>query len=150
VTKMLALVALALVALVVPSPAVGEATRETLHFETTIEACGNTIQVSGDLLVLYTVVQTPSGGFVFATHFQPQNISGTDQLGRLYRATGLTRDISVYTPAGGSTFTYVNRFHIVGTMGAPTFYASQTFHFTVTPSGELVAEVDKDVSVECK
>jgi hypothetical protein len=33
-------------------------------------------------------------------------------------------------------------------MGAPTFYAKATFHITVTPSGEVVAVVDK-FSAEC-
>jgi hypothetical protein len=121
---------------------------QTIPFEATITDCGNTIQISGEVLATYTTTETPSGGFLLAAHFQPQRVTGTDELGRLYIATGLTRDITVETPPGGETSTFVNRFHIVGTMGAPTFYDSATFHVTVSPSGEVVTVVDNS-SVEC-
>ena len=146
--KLVALVVPVFVALVVASPAFAETTREIIPFETTITDCGNTIQLSGEVLAIFTVTETPSGGSVVAAHFQPQRITGTDELGRRYIGTGLTREITVLTPAGGETFTFVNRFHIVGTMGAPTFFDNATFHITVTPSGEVVAEVDNS-SVEC-
>ncbi len=146
--KLVALVMPVVVALVIASPAFAVTTREIIPFEATITDCGNTIQLSGEVLAIFTVTETPSGGLLVAAHFQPQRITGTDELGRLYIGTGLTRDITVRTPAGGETFTFVNRFHIVGTMGAPTFYDNETFHITVTPSGEIVAVVD-NFSVEC-
>ncbi len=146
--KTLALVTLGLVGLVIPSPAAGGTTRETFPIDFTLTECGTTIHVTGDVLSIVTLTENASGGAVFALHLQPQNVSGTDELGRLYRGTGLTRDMSVATPPGGSTFTFINRFHIVGTMGAPTFSISETYHVTVTPSGQIVALVD-NVSVEC-
>jgi hypothetical protein len=146
--KLVAVIMPVVVALVIASPASAATTTETFPFETTITDCGNTVHISGQLLAIFTVTQTPSGGFLFAAHFVPQGIKGTDEFGRLYIGTGLTRDISVITPAGGATFTFVNRFHIVGTMGAPTFYVKETIHFTVTPSGEVVADID-NFSAEC-
>jgi hypothetical protein len=146
--KLVALVVSVVAALAIASPAFAVTTRETFPFEATITDCGNVVQLSGEVLAIFTTTQTPSGGFVFAGHFQPRRITGTDELGRLYIGTGLTRDITVLTPAGGQTFTTVNRFHIVGTMGAPTFYVKATFHITVTPSGEVVAVVD-NFSTEC-
>jgi hypothetical protein len=146
--KLVALVMPVVVVLVMASSASAVTTRETFPFDATITDCGNTIQVSGEVLAIFTVTEAPSGGFLFAAHFQPQRVTGTDELGRLYIGTGLTRDLSVFTPPGGETFTFVNRFHIVGTMGAPTLAVSETFHITVTPSGEVVAVVDR-FSVEC-
>ena len=146
--KLVALIVSVVAALAIASPAFAVTTRETFPFETTITDCGNTIQLSGELLAIFTTTETPSGGFVVAGHFQPQRITGTDELGRLYIGTGLTRDITVFTPAGGETFTSVNRFHIVGTMGAPTIYTKETFHITVTASGDVVAVVD-NFSAEC-
>jgi hypothetical protein len=146
--RLIALVMPVAVALVIAWPASAATTREIIPFEDTITDCGNTVHISGEVLAIYTVNQTPSGGFLIAAHFQPRRITGTDELGRLYIGTGLTRDITVVTPAGGATFTFVNRFHIVGTMGAPTLFISDTFHVTVSPSGEVVTVVDRS-SVEC-
>ena len=146
--KLIAFVMPVVVMLVIASPASAVTTRETIPFDAVITDCGNTIHVSGELLAIFTVTETPSGGFLLAAHFQPQRVTGTDELGRRYIATGLTRDLTVSTPPGGETFTLVNRFHIVGTMGAPTFAVSETIHLTVTPSGEVVAEVDR-FSLEC-
>lgn len=146
--RIFALVAVAGVAFMVASPAVGETTRETFPFEANITECGNTIHISGNLLGIFTVTEIPSGGFLIAAHFVPQNVTGTDELGRRYIGTGLQGDISVLSAAGGATFTFINRFHIVGTSGGPTFYVKETIHFTVTPSGEIVADVD-EFSAEC-
>jgi hypothetical protein len=146
--KLIALILPIIAMLVMASSASAVTTRETIPFETTITDCGNTIQLSGEVLAIFTVTETPSGGFLLAAHFQPQRITGTDELGRLYIGTGLTRDLTVLTPPGGETSTFVNRFHIVGTMGAPTLAVSETFHITVTPSGEVVAFIDQ-FSAEC-
>ena len=67
----------------------------------------------------------------------------------MYRATGLDHNITVFAPSGGLAFTYVNRFHIVGTAGAPTYSVSkETISLTVTASGRVTAEFD-DFSVNC-
>jgi hypothetical protein len=146
--KLAALIVPVVVVLAIAAPASAATTRETIPFETTVTDCGNTIELSGEVLAIFTVTETPSGGFLLAAHFQPQRVTGTDELGRRYIGTGLTRDLSVFTPAGGSTFTFVNRFHIVGTMGAPTLALSETLHITVTPAGDVVAFVD-NFNVEC-
>jgi hypothetical protein len=146
--KILALVTLAVVALVISSAAAGETTRETIPFEATVTDCGNTIQISGEVLAIFTVTESPSGGSVLHAHFQPQNLTGTDELGRRYNGTGLTRDMIISTPAGGASLTFVNRFHLVGTSGAPTFYVKETFHITITPAGEITADVGTS-TMEC-
>jgi hypothetical protein len=51
-------------------------------------------------------------------------------------------------PTGGLVDTFINRFHVVGTRGAPTFYVKETLHLTASPTGEITASVD-NFSEEC-
>lgn len=123
-------------------------TVERIPFEATLTECGETITLSGTLLGVFTVQDLGGDGLLLTFHFQPQGVSGTSSSGVPYHATGLTRDTIVFVPSGGLTETFVNRFHIVGTRGAPTFYVKTTFHITVTPSGD-VAVVFENFSAEC-
>jgi hypothetical protein len=75
-------------------------------------------------------------------------VAGTSSSGIPYHATGLTRETTVRVPSGGFTDTYINRFHIVGTQGAPTYYVKETSHITVTPDGQVSAFVD-NFSIQC-
>jgi hypothetical protein len=144
----------ALVGLVVglAFPAAGARASTTIEknipFDATIEGCGDTITLSGRLLGVFTEQQLDGGGFLLTFHFQPQGVSGTSSSGVPYHATGLTRETTVFVPNGGFTDTFVNRFHIVGTRGAPTYYVKETLHITVTQSGAVTASVDK-FSEEC-
>jgi hypothetical protein len=143
----------ALVGLVVglALPAAGaraSTTIEKIPFSATIEGCGETITLSGTLLGVFTEQQLDGGGFLLTFHFQPQGVSGTSSSGVPYHANGLTRETTVFVPSGGFTDTFVNRFHIVGTRGAPTYYVKETFHITVTRSGAVTAFVD-NFSEEC-
>lgn len=128
-------------ALVLAFPAVSAAstTVQKLPFDAQLSLCnGHVVEFTGTLLSTFSVTSTPSGGFAVASHFQPQGISGADeQTGTLYRATGLTRDILVLSPAGGLVETFVNRFHIQATGGAESYEVTETSHITVTPSGTV-------------
>jgi hypothetical protein len=146
--KTFVLTLLVVVPLAFSATAAGQVTRDTFSFDTTITDCGNTIHVSGNVVATFQFVEKPSGGFLSTAHFVPSQVRGTDELGRRYIANGLSRDTSIATPHGGFVFTAINRFHIVGTRGAPTFYVKETFHVTVTAAGKLTAEVDK-FSVGC-
>jgi hypothetical protein len=75
-------------------------------------------------------------------------VTGTSSSGVTYHATGLTRDTAVTVPSGGLTDTFVNRFHIVGTGAAPTYYVKETVHLTISATGEITASVD-NFSEEC-
>jgi hypothetical protein len=148
VSKILASMAVAAGVFVHSAPAAAETTREIFPFDFTITDCGNTIQVSGDVVATFHVVERASGGSLFAAHFVPRQIRGTDELGRRYITNGLTREMFIETPAGGNIHTFINRFHFVGTRGAPTFSLKETFHVRATPSGKIDTLVDK-VSVAC-
>jgi hypothetical protein len=141
--KLLLLVA-AMVALAWPTSAEAAATTESFPFETYVVACnGDLIYLSGTLLVVFTETATPSGGFVFSAHFQPQGIQGVDLVtGTTFIGTGLTRDLLVVAPSGGFTETFVNEFHIQATAGEESYIVSEVFHVTVNANGELTAFVD--------
>ena len=99
---------------------------------------GDLIHVSGPLLAVFSETTTPSGGQVVAFHFQPQGVTGVDLVtGAVFHATGLTRDLIVNSPPGGTTETFVNRFHIQATRGGESFIISDLFHVTVTPDGTV-------------
>jgi hypothetical protein len=133
-------------ALCVPAAAQAATTVQKVPFEADVALCtsGDIVALSGTLLITSTTTATPSGGFVAAVHFQPQGVSGVDTTtGTMYRATGLTRDIFVSSPAGGYTETFVNRFHIQATTGAESFVVKEVFHITISPNGSVRVVFDK-------
>lgn len=121
---------------------------KNIPFDATVEGCGETITLSGSLIGIFTEQSLDGGGLLLTFHFQPQGVSGSSSSGIPYHATGLTRDTTVFIPSGGFTETFINRFHIVGTMSAPSYYVKETFHITVTPTGDVVVFLDK-FSLEC-
>jgi hypothetical protein len=137
-------------AFAVPVSAHAGALTESVDFNSFVTDCnGDTIQLSGRLLIVQTATSTPSGGFVVSAHFQPQGISGTNlQTGATYRGTGVTRDIVVTSPAGGTTATFVNLFHVQAKAGAESYIVTQLVHLTVSATGVLTASVDKS-STNC-
>jgi hypothetical protein len=112
---------------------------EQITFDTTFPLCnGNPIHLSGTLLAVISETTTPSGGEVFAFHFQPQGIKGVDLVtGTVFHATGLTRDLLVNSPPGGTTETFVNRFHIQATAGVESYIVTELVHVTVTADGTV-------------
>ena len=126
-------------ALAVPAGAQGTTTVEVFNFDETFLLCnGDPIHVSGPLLSVETITVTPSGGEILSFHFQPQGITGVDLItGTVFHATGLTRDLTVFSPPGGITDTFVNRFHIQATAGDESYVVSEVFHVTVAPDGTV-------------
>jgi hypothetical protein len=143
------LVILAVVgALAAPVSAQATTTVERMTFEDTFLLCnGDPIHLSGTLLAVFSETATPSGGEVLAFHFQPQGVRGVDLVtGTVFRATGLTRDLIVNSPPGGSTETFVNRFHVQATRGAESYIVSELIHITVTPDGTVTVSFDNFTS----
>jgi hypothetical protein len=133
-----------LCAMAAPLSAQASTTVERLTFDDTFPLCnGDPIHISGSLLATITETTTPSGGHVVAIHFQPQGVTGVDLVtGTVFHATGLTRDLVVESPSGGTTETFVNRFHIQATGGAESFINTELFHITVTPDGTVRVDLD--------
>ena len=135
-------------ALAAPLSAQAGTTVEKQPFDTTFPICnGDLIHLSGTLVAVISETTTPSGGEVLAFHFQPQGVTGVDLVtGTVFHATGLTRDLIVNSPAGGSTETFVNRFHIQATRGAQSYIITELFHVTVTPNGTVTVFFDNFAS----
>jgi hypothetical protein len=114
-------------------------TVERQTFDATFPICnGDLIHLSGPLLVTTTTTLTPSGGLIVASHFQPQGVSGVDlSTETVFHATGLTRDLIVFSPPGGITETFVNQFHIQATAGADSYIVTELFHITISPDGTV-------------
>jgi hypothetical protein len=131
-------------ALAAPLGAQAGTTVQKQTFDDTFPLCnGDPIHLSGPLLAVISETATPSGGEVLAFHFQPQGVTGVDLVtGTVFHATGLTRDLIVNSPSGGSTETFVNRFHIQATGGAESYIISELFHVTVTPAGTVTVFFD--------
>jgi hypothetical protein len=127
------------VALTAAASAQAATTVQRSTFDATFPICnGDLIHLSGPLLITTSQTTTPSGGNVFAIHFQPQGVSGVDlTTGTVFRATGLTRDLVVQSPPGGFTETFVNQFHIQATGGAQSYLVTELFHVTVTPDNTI-------------
>ena len=134
------------VAFVMAAPLSAQASTDVgqVTFDDTFSLCnGDAIHVSGTLLATTTETETPSGGLLFAFHFQPQGVTGVDLVtGTVFRATGLTRDLIVESPPGGSTETFVNRFHIQATGGAESYIVTDLIHVTITPDGTIRADIE--------
>ena len=132
-------------ALTVSATALAATTVQKIPIDIEVGLCnGDTLDLSGTLLDSVTTTATPSGGLLFAFHDNPQGIRGVDTTtGTVFHATGLTREVDVFSPRGGVTFTFVNRFHIQATRGAQSFIVSETEHVTITPSGAITVFFDK-------
>jgi hypothetical protein len=135
-------------ALAAPLSAQATTTVERVTFDDTFPLCnGDPLHLSGTLLAVMSETSTPSGGEIVAIHFQPQGVTGVDLLtGTVFHATGLTRDLIVNSPPGGSNETFVNRFHIQATGGEESFIVSELFHVTVTPDGTVTVDFDNFAS----
>jgi hypothetical protein len=137
--KFVTAVCLTLAALAAGAPSAQAATtvQKDIPFSTVVEACGQTITLSGHLIGIFVETPLRNGGLLVSYHFQPQGVRGTSADGVVYHATGLTRETTVFVPPGGLTDTYINRFHIVGTAGSPTYVVSETLHITITADGTV-------------
>jgi hypothetical protein len=146
--RRLILLVLVVAALAVPVGAGAATTVQKTTFDATFALCnGDLIHVSGPLLVTFSETTTPTGGGLFAVHFQPQGVIGVDLVtGTVFRATGLTRDLTVSSPAGGMVETFVDRFHIQATGGAQSYIVSELAHITITPSGTVAVSFDNFAS----
>jgi len=115
-----------------------------------LDCTGELVEVSGNLHVV--THETLNGNRVtFTSHFQPMGLQGYGTVsGSMYNATGLTRQVNTVSLNGAQqSFTFVNRYHFVGTGGAASFYVKQTSHVTLNANGEVTSQVDNfDVTCE--
>jgi hypothetical protein len=148
--RLFVLAVVVMAALTVTATALASTTVQKIPIDVGVGLCnGDAVDLSGTLLDSFTTTATPSGGTIFAFHDSPQGISGVDTItGTVFHGTGLTREVNVFSPQGGITSTFVNRFHIQATGGAQSFIVSETEHITITPSGKVAVSFD-NFSASC-
>src|SRR5690242_18576290 len=95
------------------TPAYAATTTNDITLNTDTSDChGNTILLTGRLLLVSTTTTTPSGGSVLSFHANPQDVTGLNTTtGTTYRGTGMTQNRTVSTPSGGSSFTFIDVFN---------------------------------------
>jgi hypothetical protein len=131
-------------ALAVPVNAFAATVVDRSAFDSTFPLCnGDLIHVGGPLLVVESTTSPSSGGLITSFHFNPQGVTGVDlTTGAVFHATGMTGDVSVNSPAGGFTSTFVNQFRIQATGGSASYIVTDLFHVTITPDGTVRVSFD--------
>lgn len=109
-------------------------------FQVFVPCTGDTITFTQGSLhdIFYATVN--GSHFSLTIHDQPHNLKGTDTSGRSYEGVGITREHESGSFVNGQAVTtFVNNFYMIGQAGAPSFKTHETFHVTVTPSGNITA-----------
>lgn len=124
---------------------------ESVPFSFVTDACGEPVQVSGTLHLLFHVTISDSGSFTFHDHAQPQGASGTGLVsGATYRATGVTSSMANGNASGGQfETTAIDNFRMIGRGKASNFDVHETLHVTVNNNGVVTVAQDK-LSVACR
>jgi hypothetical protein len=124
---------------------------EFIPFELTAVGCGDEIEVTGTLHVLFHITFNPTGGVTAKEHFQPQGATGVGLIsGATYQAVGETQDTMTDNGPGPQfEFTFVNNFKMISRGTTANFLVHDTIHLTVNNNGEVTAEVENS-SEECR
>jgi hypothetical protein len=120
----------------------------TFPIDLVVDACGNPVELTGQLHDLFHVTFDGAGGAHFDGHDNPQGLTGTDVAGNKYQGTGVTRQDDNFT--AGTTFneTFVNNFRMIGQGQAPNYDVHENFHVTVNPDGTVTSFHD-NFSITC-
>ena len=117
----------------------------SLKAKAAIKACvGEEVTFTdGEFNVVRHTTITPTGGFHRVVHRNVVGATGTgDTTGTTYRATGHIQSVYNAPPSGGSSFTFELTLNVVGQANAGHFTAHAVVHATVTPAGDLTADVN--------
>jgi hypothetical protein len=114
-----------------------------------VDACGEPVQLSGNLHDLFHVTFDGAGGAVLKVLDNPQGVSGVDLLtGAKYQGTGETEFVETFAAGGTFTDTFVNNFKIIGQGTSPNYLVHENFHITVNPDGTVTSFHD-NFSITC-
>jgi hypothetical protein len=143
------------------TPLRAEATTDTINVQVPIEpffatvpcangGAGEDISLTGTLHVLIHTTQGPDGKFLLKEHAQPQGISAVGLItGDIYRATGVTQDVTNDNVKAGETTSFVNNFRMIGPGTDNNLLIHEVAHATVHPDGTVSVTFDRP-SVECR
>jgi len=112
-------------------------------FQASVPCTGDTITFTQGTLHDIFFVTVNGSHFTVISHDQPHNLKGTDSSGRRYEGVGITRESdSGSFVSDQAVTTFVNNFYMIGKAGAPSAKIHETFHVTLTPSGDVTASHD--------
>ena len=118
-------------------------TNEQVPLELTvfIPCVPETVTVTGTLHIVSHTTVNPDGSFHVVSHFNPQGVSGTEDVtGARYRGTGVTQN--TFNAAAGQTFTFANNFNFIGQGPGNNARLHQNVHTTVNANGVVTSVVD--------
>ena len=135
--------------MIAPLAASAATTRETVPFQSTFDGCsGDTVTVSGQLLLISTFTDTPSGGFHDVFVLVPRSVRGVSSSGVAYKVVGGDRSTFSVNGQGTETFTNTDQFMVISQDGEDNLLTRFTFHVTVNANGETTTIVDS-FSAKC-
>jgi hypothetical protein len=124
---------------------------EFVPFQLFAVGCGDVIEVTGTLHVLFHITFDAGGGVTVKEHFQPQGATGVGLVsGATYQAVGETQDTSTDNGPGPLfEFTFVNNFKMISRGTTANYLVHDTIRLTVNSNGEVTADVVNS-SEECR
>lgn len=109
-----------------------------------------TVDVSGNLHMVYTVEDKSDGGKRLNIHYNLEGVTGKGRTtGTKYQGTGVTRLNENFKSPYPSTLSASNKFKLIGQGSASNFTLDSTIQFTVNANGDLTAKVMK-ISSGCR
>jgi hypothetical protein len=136
-------------ALILPAAQAAVVTNEDVPISVDIinPCTGETITLSGNLHLSFSVTNNGAGGFHLSEHQNFQGISGIDSSGVKYQATGVFN--SEFNVQAGEEYTSASSYNLISQGAGDNVMGHTNFHYTVNPDGTVTAYVDNS-NVECK
>ncbi len=114
-----------------------------------VPCAGEVVQLAGELHDSYHLTIN-GNNYTMKYHTNPTGVVGTGVItGDRYQGTGVTQGLNSGSLVNGRIeFTYINNFRVIGQGTGNNFLVHTTQHVTVTPNGDLTANV-LNSSFEC-
>lgn len=117
-----------------------------------IEACvGEALTFVGDAVLVVHRTTLPDGSRLLVFHGNPQGaVALGTATGTTYRLAASDTLARVVAPSGTFVNTFTANLWVIGPGGAPRFGGPILVHFTVTPNGDVTADVEMfDKGFQC-
>lgn len=121
---------------------------EVLPLDIFLPGCDNNVHVTGTFISVFHLTESPDGRLLLSSHGANRGIRGVDEDGDVYRFVYSSQSKSKIVDATNYSDTWVYRFRLIGTRGAPTYTVALVHHVRVR-DGVLTTLVDRSTSY-CK
>lgn len=115
-----------------------------------MEFCvGEPLEIVGDGLFVFHQTTLADGSSLLVLHRNPMGVFAVGQVtGAKYRLGAADQTVQFAAPSGGFTVTATANLHVLGPRGSSGFFGHILLHVTVTPTGEVEAEIEV-VDIHC-